>query len=174
MTSGRDGRENAPGGPCGGLDPVRGSTETFGTPTEAPGAVSGLPVRVLVTGSRDWPQPRTVWAALDAVAAEHAGQTLTVVHGACKTGADAHAAVWCGRARDAGWDVLEEPHPADWTQHGNAAGPIRNRAMVEAGADVALVFLGPGPSKGTRGTLALAIGAGIPVRRYETSAEVAR
>jgi hypothetical protein len=39
--------------------------------------------------------------------------------------------------------------------------------MVEAGADLVLAFIGPGPSRGTRGTIALAVGAGLPVRRYE-------
>jgi hypothetical protein len=131
--------------------------------------VSG-PFRVLVTGSRDWDAPRTVHAALDAVAAEQAGRPVVVVHGGCRTGADAAAAVWARRADRNGWHVTEEPHPADWNTHGRSAGPIRNRRMVEAGADLVLAFVGPGPSRGTRGTIALAVGAGLPVRRYEAPA----
>lgn len=131
------------------------------------------PLVVLVTGSRSWNSPRAVWAALDAVAAEHPGRQLVVRHGACRTGADAHAAVWCRRADRAGWQVVEEPHPADWATHGRSAGPLRNRSMVEAGADLCLAFVGPGASRGTRGCISLAVGAGIPVRRYEAS-EVTR
>lgn len=42
--------------------------------------------------------------------------------------------------------------------------------MVQAGADLVLAFVGPGPSVGTKGTVALATGAGIRVRRYEHAA----
>lgn len=128
------------------------------------------PYRVLVTGSREWNAPKTVRCALDAVSAEHAGRPLVVVHGCCPTGADAAAADWARRAERAGWQVTEEPHPADWRQHGRSAGPIRNRQMVELGADLVLAFVGPGPSLGTKGTIALAVGAGFTVRRYEAVA----
>jgi hypothetical protein len=127
-------------------------------------------MRVIVTGSRDWPDPKIVWSALDAIAIEAAGEPLVVVTGACRTGADAAAAVWARRAERSGWQVTEEPHPADWDTLGRSAGPIRNRQMVEAGADLVLAFVGPGPSRGTRGTIALAVGAGLPVRRYEAAA----
>lgn len=124
------------------------------------------PLRILVTGSRRWPRPGVVWTALDTAAAQHPGRPVTVVHGQCRTGADAHAAVWAGRARDAGWDVTEEPHAANWAEHGRRAGPVRNRQMVEAGADLVLAF--PlADSVGTLGTITLAVSAGLLVRRYD-------
>lgn len=53
-----------------------------------------IPYRVLVTGSRDWPTPETVWAALNDIRDEAliTDRRLVVVHGACPRGADAHAA----------------------------------------------------------------------------------
>lgn len=125
------------------------------------------PFVVLLTGSRDWASEAAVWAALDNVVDEHPGRTLVVRHGACSTGADAHCAAWCGRAASAGRAVTEEPFPADWSLHGRRAGPIRNWAMVQAGADLVLAFVSPGPSRGTRGTVALACRVGIPVRLFE-------
>jgi glutathione S-transferase len=112
--------------------------------------------RVIVTGSRSWRQPEAVHAAL-AFALGELGP-LTVVHGGCPTGADAAASAW---SRRFGCEL--EVWPADWERHGKAAGPRRNAAMVAAGADLVLAF--PlGASSGTRGTMRLAVAAGIPVR----------
>jgi hypothetical protein len=117
--------------------------------------------RVLVTGSRDWPDPAAVRAALDEILATHG--PITVVHGACPTGADAHAAEWARDHHKRG--VTEEPHPADRDRYGLPAGMIRNAAMIRRGADLCLAFLGPG-SRGGAATARLAAEAGIPVRRY--------
>lgn len=57
-----------------------------------------------------------------------------------------------------GWRT--EPHLADWDSHGNAAGPIRNREMVAAGADVCVAFPG---GRGTQHCRDTAAAAGIPV-----------
>lgn len=48
--------------------------------------------RILVTGSRDWPDTAFVYQALaHAVREVPADRKVTVVHGACPTGADAMA-----------------------------------------------------------------------------------
>lgn len=120
--------------------------------------------RVIVTGSRVWPAPNTVRHALDEAFATAPRRPFVLIHGACRTGADAHAHLWALTAPDA----TEEPHPADWDQHGKAAGPIRNQQMVAAGADLVLAFLLP-DSRGTRHTVQLAETAGIPIRRYEVT-----
>lgn len=100
--------------------------------------------RVLVTGSRDWPTPNDVWAALDVVLATVPdGETLTVVHGACPTGADLEADRWA-KARTAEWDdirITVERHRADWRTYSIAAGPVRNVRMVRLGADRCLAFI---------------------------------
>ena len=85
---------------------------------------------------------------------------ITLVHGDA-TGADRMAEdLW----RQTGMPV--ERHPANWRAHGRLAGPVRNRAMVAAGADLCLAF--PlGESKGTRGCMREAARAGIPTRVIE-------
>jgi hypothetical protein len=120
-------------------------------------------IRILVTGGRHRTDRNTVWAALDQ--AVHGHQDITVVHGACPYGgADQHAAEWC---RDrimrltGGATIAEEPHPADWNTHGRRAGPVRNTAMVQSGADLCLGFPDP-DSRGTWDCLRRAWTAGIP------------
>lgn len=117
-----------------------------------------MSARVIVTGSRDWTDRGAVRRALAAVADERGWPGMTVVHGACSTGADVFASQW---ARDV--LLREERWPADWERFGRAAGPRRNAAMVAAGADLVLAF--PlGRSYGTRGCMRLAAAAGIEVR----------
>ena len=131
------------------------------------------PYRVLVTGSRDWQAIGTVRGALDEVLwSLPDDQPLVVVHGDCPTGADIMAKVWAlTRSTPVCTDdyrpVAEEPHPAAWHVHGNAAGPIRNKAMVDKGADVCLAFIRDG-SRGASHTAALAEQAGIETRRFTT------
>lgn len=120
------------------------------------------PYRILVTGTRaplDEAQERLVADELRRAAEGRTG--VVVVHGACPTGVDAFVDELC---RDL--NIATESHPADWRQHGKAAGPLRNRAMVEAGAAVCLAF--PlGPSRGTRGCATLARAADIETREVE-------
>ncbi len=103
-------------------------------------------MRVLVTGSRlsTYP-PAPIWdalSALDAVAKEK-GETMTLVVGDCPTGVDVIAK---GVAARLGWTV--DRHVARWNQYGAKAGPKRNQAMVESGADLAIGF----PSLDSTGT----------------------
>jgi hypothetical protein len=129
--------------------------------------------RIIVTGSRDWPDRRGVWRALYEQAL--GAQSVTVVHGDCPTGADRYAREWCAEAKYSDCPVTEERHPADWDRHGKSAGPIRNNEMVALGADVVLAF--PlGASRGTRGCMRAADESGIPVITYEGThaAEVSR
>jgi len=121
------------------------------------------PFRVLVTGSRDWPDRTTVWGVLDDVLREH--HDVTVVHGACPSGADAIARDWTRHAyRASELGVMrEEEHPADWGQFGKSAGFRRNAEMVAAGADLCLAFIKNG-SRGATHAADLAEKAGIPVK----------
>lgn len=128
------------------------------------------PYRILVTGSRDWPAPGMVWSALNDVQADllPTGQLLVVVHGACPTGADAHAGDWAAVAGQFTTSVTVEAPPADWRPGGvldRGAGFRRNAAMVQYGADVCLAFIHRG-SRGASHTARLAGTAGIPVRRW--------
>jgi hypothetical protein len=116
-------------------------------------------MRVIVTGSRDWDDEQAIRLALALITQLH-GSELTVVHGACPTGADAIAD---RVASQWGGGMTVERHPADWGTHGKAAGFIRNKGMVDLGADVVLAFQ-KNKSRGTQHTIDLARKAGIEVR----------
>jgi hypothetical protein len=124
--------------------------------------------RILITGSREWADKDAVRRALGngiaqvlcTVDWEDHADLITVVHGDAR-GADRIAAQI---ASEMGCEV--EPHPADWNTYGRSAGHRRNAEMVALGADICLAF--PiGESRGTRGCMALAAKAGIPVVSHE-------
>lgn len=131
-------------------------------PPPYPGPAGGL--RIIVCGGRDYAASARVWAALHALHYRPGRPITTLVHGDCRdrrtgepAGADRWAAEW---ARAMG--VTVEPHPADWSALGPAAGPIRNAVMAEAGADGVVAF------PGGRGTTSMCMEAeqrGIPVWR---------
>lgn len=121
------------------------------------------PYRVLVSGSRDWPH--------EGKHADAVRMTLTTLYGRIKkawpgeqepilvhgtaAGVDELAAgIWIGL----GGDV--EPHPADWKKWGRQAGYVRNKEMVDLGADMCLVFI-HNNSRGASNTAKLADKAGI-------------
>ena len=117
-----------------------------------------MPKRILVTGSRDWKDRQTIYKVLD----RHSrGGRVTIVHGDCPTGADRMAQDWA--------DMMSqesEKHPADWKKYGRAAGPKRNQAMVDLGADICLAFVIPG-SRGTIDCMKRAQKAGIEIVETE-------
>ncbi len=76
------------------------------------------------------------------------------------TGADALAASWA-EARGIPFKV----YPADWQQHGNAAGPIRNKAMLETERPSSVIAF-PG-SRGTRDCCRQAEKLGIKVHKVD-------
>lgn len=131
--------------------------------------------RLLLTGSRNWGKGDRYQQDLDTMVAALMKAWLDLgkptrpilVHGACPHGgadrmADQIWKLW-------GWPT--EPHPADFALFGRPADPIRNEKMINLGADLCIAF--PlGKSRGTRGCMALAEAAGIPVRVYGPEAEV--
>lgn len=116
--------------------------------------------RVLVTGSRDWTDWALVGIALADACKRAEPDPVIIVHGDCPTGGDAIAERW---ARQHG--VATEPHAADWREFGRAAGPIRNRLMVNLGADECVAFI-RNQSRGATHCAEVAEQAGIPVRRW--------
>jgi hypothetical protein len=126
--------------------------------------------RVLVTGSRDWSDEDTIRSALRAWWNENGRpRDAVLVHGACRTGADAIAdRIWSAQG------LPIERHPAPWNaldgqsqRLGRRAGPIRNRRMVRIGATICLAFIKDN-SPGASGCVQLAKAAGIPVRLFES------
>jgi len=124
---------------------------------------------VQVTASRDWDDKQTVEAVLDfvwacclAAAGGLGPETLTVRHGAAR-GGDTLAHLWAVRQRNDGLAVTPDPHPAQWNLYGQAAGRLRNTAMIELGnIDVCLAFSRSG-SSGTADCAEKARAARIPV-----------
>lgn len=115
--------------------------------------------RILITGSRAWNDYNKVSKVLTAevAAAIKLGLDVVVVHGDCPTGADAITQRLCEEM-----SIITERHPADWSKHGRAAGPLRNQEMVDLGADICYAYSLP-ESRGTKDCKARAEKAGIPV-----------
>lgn len=88
-------------------------------------------MRVLVFGGRNYPHRESLFRELDALTIDEGGMMprdgTRIGHGACPTGADRWADEWAV----VNWVPCDE-FPADWGQHGRAAGPIRNSQMLAA------------------------------------------
>jgi predicted Rossmann-fold nucleotide-binding protein len=80
---------------------------------------------IVAGGGRDlaWPPPRV---AAELLGCSGGRPVHLLLHGGAR-GADAAIA---RAARQLGWPVAALP--ADWRRHGRAAGPIRNRQLLEA------------------------------------------
>jgi YspA, cpYpsA-related SLOG family len=109
-------------------------------------------IKVIVCGGRDFRDRDAVFNALDR--ADNKRRIGLVIQGAAK-GADTLALLW---SIDRGVQCLSVP--ADWNAHGDAAGPIRNEAMLDLLPDAVIAFPG---GKGTAHMVKLARDAGIPV-----------
>lgn len=120
--------------------------------------------RILITGSRDWAPAPEIYEALYDRFALHG--KITIIQGDCD-GADLMAKSWAREQVLQGMrmgvaHVRLESYPAPWDDFDKAAGPIRNKYMVQLGADECLAFPLPS-SRGTIGCMKLARAAGIPV-----------
>jgi len=120
--------------------------------------------RLLVTGSRDWTDANLLCGALYARYREAEGRSITLVSGACPTGADFMAEKF---AQAQNWTI--ERHPADWEKFGKRAGFLRNAEMVALGANICCAFIRNG-SKGATHTADLARKARIDTIEWTASA----
>jgi len=108
--------------------------------------------RVIVCGGRHSNDKDTVFRTLDCY---HQMKPFSAVLVGGANGADSLAGDW---ARERG--VPCEVFTPDWGKHGRAAGLIRNKQMIDAGADGLIAFPG---GKGTNNMIDLARHRGIPV-----------
>lgn len=157
-------------------------------------------LRIIVTGSRDWPNHNVVYDALEvcAYAALGRGERLTVVHGHTKAdrltgyGAEAYADLWATTAaQGAGsWVDWPERYPAQWMgpcrascKHGHrredpggwttcpSAAFFRTDDMVARGADLVLAFIAA-DDRGPLYCIKTAAGAGIDHQAFRVAARV--
>lgn len=107
--------------------------------------------RVLVTGSRNFTDRDLMFNELKKYT-----QETTIIHGGA-SGADSIAEEI---AMSLGMDIIRVP--AEWDKYGKAAGPIRNKKMLEFKPDVVIAFP-VGKSLGTRDMMRKAEEAGVRV-----------
>lgn len=91
-------------------------------------------MKVLVCGDRDWDSYAEIDFDLDALAEIYGYDNIVVIEGGCR-GADTFALRW---AQKRGVDYKDMP--ADWDNLGDAAGPIRNRQMLDEEPHLVLAF----------------------------------
>jgi hypothetical protein len=119
-------------------------------------------LKILVTGSRDWTDARSI--ELEMFRALYETKTwvaeAVLIHGACPTGADAMADAY---AREVGMHIIRRP--ADWDRYGKRAGFLRNAELVDIDPGICLAFI-RSKSRGATMTANLAEKAGIETRRF--------
>ena len=112
-------------------------------------------MRVLVCGGRDFGDGARLCAEL---AVLHAQTPFTcLIHGAAK-GADEMAGAWASSR-----NIQVAVFQADWETYRRAAGPIRNKQMLDEGKpDLVVAFPG---GRGTANMVKQALAAGVTVRQ---------
>ena len=86
-------------------------------------------MKILICGDRNWDDP---WAIYDVIS--KLDRNTVIIHGAAP-GADTLADTI---AKKLGFEVI--PFPAEWARYGKAAGPIRNRKMLDEEPDKVIAF----------------------------------
>lgn len=116
--------------------------------------------RVLVCGSRDYPDRDEVFRVLDVHLAKLGPRMMVVTGGA--RGADEYAREWAVSRKVDHWVMY-----ARWGIDGKAAGPIRNRRMVKKKIKLVLAFSRDfDKSRGTSDMIRVAEKLGIKVRKF--------
>jgi hypothetical protein len=108
-----------------------------------------------VSGDRFWTCPKLATSIVRRLVARY-GPGITIIHGG-GAGVDNSFA---SASRDLG--ISTEPHFADWKGLGNIAGPVRNKEMVDSGADLCIALhRSIARSNGTKNCILHALNAGI-------------
>lgn len=120
-------------------------------------------MRVLVCGSRTWKDREAIFGALQILHNELVLSTgtfnpeIVVIDGAAD-GAD-QLAFECAKVLE----LKSERYPAEWRKYGKAAGPIRNKQMLDEGKPDLVLAFWDGKSRGTANMVELAKRYGKPV-----------
>ena len=128
-------------------------------PQIGPNCKGDYRLRVLVCGSRHFEDIQFVVDTLSDMFDNQFGNKVScVIHG------DAHGVDKMADSFAYFCKVPVEAYPADWKKHGKAAGPIRNKQMLDDGKpDLVIAFLAP-DSRGTKNMIEQATKANIPVK----------
>lgn len=129
---------------------------------------------VIICGSRTWRGGGAIHAEIVRLRTKYGGRLL-IRHGdepkgadrliylACESYGVSHIEYCAGEPRHEEHEGFRVVRASSWDRDGLAAGPIRNKAMRDAGAHGLVAFRCAGISKGTDGMIVLAREAGIPV-----------
>lgn len=113
-----------------------------------------MPMCVIVCGDRNWIDPAPIAARLKSLPPRS-----LIIHGAAR-GVDSIG----GRVAIELGLFYVRAIPANWKKYGRAAGPIRNREMLDMKPDLVLAFHSDiASSKGTKDCVTEAKRRGIPV-----------
>jgi hypothetical protein len=121
-------------------------------------------MRLIICGSRDGVPWELVWDELD----HWLGfPGISAIIEGCARGVDRHAEEWAAHR-----NVTIHHCPADWGQHGRAAGAIRNRGMLTLHPSAVLAFYADAskPSKGTADMVRAARQVGVATYEINASA----
>ena len=119
-------------------------------------------MRILVCGDRHYTHEKLVIEKLGQFKDE---KEVVIIEGGC-VGADIIA-----RSVAQAYGYKVEEYPAQWSKYGRAAGPIRNKQMIDEGKpDLVIAFHDNiDSSRGTKGMIAMAQKAGIKTILIEKS-----
>ena len=110
-------------------------------------------IKVLVCGGRNFDDATLVSATLSHINNNHG--ISVIIHGGA-SGADTLAELFANIK-----GISTQRYPANWQKHGRAAGPIRNKHMLEfSKPDLVIAFEG---GRGTANMVSLAKKAGVTV-----------
>ncbi len=113
-------------------------------------------LNVIIAGSRNFDDYDLLCRECDAVLNGKAAKHHITIFSGCANGADTLGERY---AKEHGYDIRR--FPANWKEHGKAAGPIRNARMV-ADANILIAFW-DGSSRGTRHIIVTAESRGLEV-----------
>lgn len=130
---------------------------------------SGYYARFCFTGSRVFSDASLVWSLCFGIARALTGRQLLFTQGGA-TGADELVRAWHTAVQPAHVELVS--YPADWKEHGPAAGPIRNRIMLDS-ADPHIVFAFDG-NRGTRDCVSYALRKKIKVISVPSLQEITK
>lgn len=112
--------------------------------------------KVIIAGSRSFADYENLKSVCDRILPNHYSEPCITILSGTSSGSDSLGERY---AHERGYTLNR--YPADWKQYGKAAGPIRNRQMVND-ADAAIVFW-DGQSKGAKNLIEQANKRGLIV-----------